>query len=637
MFLPDAILLNRPPHGNPCSDDPLPGTKAAMPPDSTHSFMLCLALTAIVTAWWLFCRPAIHQSERVLSAVLFSFAQIIGISIVLALCDSLAFGPIVGLNLAAVLAVLTASLKRPRRPQEPPRTLRGEIVVFNIAASLLCAGYVGLVLFKGWFFGPASPDDRWYHIPMAFLLRQEHGFKEVGHAIIDGYPKNFELWLHWLMELSGGERWLDVGQLPFIGLYLSAVYCLARRLQASAGAAYAASITAVFAPLLLAQLLVSHNDFALNTLLIAALAALVNWYERPTGMRAAAFGCALGLMLGMKGSALSWTAVLLPVFVAVAGKHRRFLPAAAALLLTAALGAYPYILNALRHANPFYPYALHLGALSLPGPLDPRELWPLQETAGLSPLMRLARSWLAPGQSGYGPPLGGLGVLWLAMLPAFLASLVIAIHRRDGRRVYLYVLAAVLFVATPLNFSVRFSLFIFPVGAIALFHLIEQIRDGRLLRTTAGALVLGGICITAGQGLSGYRYQIKRSGQGHAATCLQAGDPLEYRQGFAWLQEHLQPHDEVVSMVQQDLVYSIYCLWNAAVSSRVSFAEPRSPCGARTEGRTYYLIPSTKLEESSCTPSYNDPALAIAAASPPLSSPRPPTAEPAPPFHGPTY
>ena len=536
-----------------------------------------LVLQALIgLAWWRWLRrePRLAVGERLLCAALLSIAQVVGVSLLLGWLGVLAPAALIGGVLAA--GALVALLPAGALPH-PPAVARRDAAGWTAAA--LLGGLLVLTLTVVLARGVLLPDAGWdgfkYHLPMTALMRQTGGFDTgpVFNPVIAAYPKTGEIWAHWLLAVCGDDRWLPLQQVPFLALAMLAVWCAARRLGASAGAAATAGLLFAFAPVVLAQITTAYTDVVFAALVLAALALLLAASTVPSSPLALALGATLGLLGGTKYAGALLAALLFAAAVADALRRRgrRALPwlaLVAGLLLL--LGGDAYLRNWRQYGNPVFPFRTAVLGWELPGPRTGDDIFGAAEAREQGPLRPLLRSWLAIGETSHSTLYGGLGLVWVLLVPTGIASLCLAARDRDRRRLAVYGLAAVLFVATPINFRVRYALFLLGVGCLAFAHVLDRAAP----RVRAALLIAA--CAAAAIGAAQVGWPAARAltaaGSRRADLC-HAAPPAVYRPAYAWLREHAGGRT-VLTFPGPELFP--YCLWTPSVDNRVIFAEPRS-------------------------------------------------------------
>ena len=557
----------------------------------------------MLAAWWLAC-PQRSRSQRLVCTLVGFLSQIVATTQLLGLAQALTPALLFSVNAGVALAAFALSKCR-RATISLPSPLQtkwqSDITVLNVTLGLLLALILAVVTVKNALFGPATTDDRWYHIPMAFVMLQNEGFAPSGSIILDAYPKNFEMWLHWLAAGMRSGDWLDAGQYPHLLLFIASVFGISRSLGSSPGASLAGALLSCFAPVIFSQLGTSGNDIAHAGLLLAAVYAWILWREEKQPAMFLTFCAATGLVCGTKFSGPIFAGLLsLPLALdqGITTNLRvksKLLAAFATIVLC--LGGYTYLRNLTLHGNFFYPYNISLGPIVLPGPWDDQSHpWALEVTAGMTPFTRIVKSWLAVGETGYGAALGGFGFTWLLMIACLFTSAAAAGRHRDRERLLVYAVFLVVFIATPLNFSVRFALPLLGLGGIALAHSLDCACSRPLARASLLALGATVALFSVSQGTRSWAYQVQKIGHDLDSSCAAAEEPGELANAFSWVRSHAPLSGKVISLANDD-VYSMYCLWNSNLTYDVRFATPDSAYEleqvARQEKEALLFIPKS--------------------------------------------
>lgn len=583
---------------------------------------------AIGLAWWRWLRGAPSPArERLLCTALLSLAQVVGISLLLGWLGWLAPLPLIGAVLTASAGVARSAgspAPVPSRAAAPAR--RAERYGILVLASMLAAG-LGLAAARG----VLAPDPGWdglkYHLPMTALMRQTQSLDlgPVHNLVIAAYPKSGEIWAHWLLAVSGDDRWLSLQQMPFLAVALLATYCAARRLGSRAAAAGVATLLLAFAPVVLMQVTTAYTDVLLSAMVLSGVALLLAARAALSLPLALALGAALGLLIGTKFSGVTLAAVLFAALVAAVwrrqpGARRRLVVVA---VLAGGLGADAYARNLIRYGNPVFPFRANVLGWALPGPRDGESVYGIAQTAHQSAPLRLWRSWSAIGATSHSGIYGGFGLVWPFLAVALIASTLAAARRRERRRLLIYGLLALLFLLTPVHFRVRFVLFLLGAGSVALADLLD--RAGPAWRAVLiGASVV--VALTgAGQAAAAHWRALAGAATWPGDLC-QSAPPAAYRQAYAWLRRHAGGRD-VLRFRGPELFP--YCLWTPAVDNRVFFVEADDPAGLPALAAGYrrpilVLQPGTPEFEGYLataghwTVAYADPRLTVVApASPP--------------------
>jgi len=231
----------------------------------------------LFVSWWISSeqiRNSAPLATRLLQCSVLFLGQIVLTSYLLALFNQLTAPLLISINIAISFVVTVIGIRKKglQLPSGKPSffffNVKGEDNVFNLILLTLIIFLSCLTLLKGFFFGPVSTDGLWYHVPMALLMKQNHNLAPVGQIFIDAYPRNIEIWFHWILASSGSERWLDVGQLPFFFVNMLATYCIAKLLGSNESTSRAGALLSCFAPVVFSQLGTAHIDVAVSALFL---------------------------------------------------------------------------------------------------------------------------------------------------------------------------------------------------------------------------------------------------------------------------------------------------------------------------------------------------------------------------------
>jgi hypothetical protein len=574
-----------------------------------------LALHAVILAtWWRWLTPrsaGLTDAERLMCAAVLGFAQIISVSLILGWFGVLAARPLVLLVAAGSVVLLLIPLRStdanprpdagPRPASEPSaqrpagrqadRQRRGRpadervrsaaapgIARANLVLIAILLPTLVLVAVRG----VLAPNFGWdglrYHLPMTAFMAQTGGFDyPSGHnPVIAAYPKEAEIWVHWMFAFLGDDRWLGLAQLPFLVLAMLAIYAAARRLGATGAAATTGALLFACAPLVMSQVTVGYNDVFLTAVLLVAVAVVLAARQSSAPALPLSFGAALGLLMGTKFPAVLFVAVLYAAFacVALGARGRRALPGlvlAAGIALL--LGGDTYVRNWRQHDNPVYPYATEVLGVKLPGPLDEDAVYGVPQTRALPFWEPHYRSWTAFGATGESDLFGGFGAAAPVIAVILAISLVVAARRRDAPRLLLFALFALLFVLTPLNFRLRFVLYLVGLAGICLSDLLDRAAPiGRaLLLVATGAAAM----VTAVQLWPGEVEELRRLAGQRPDPCRVAPKSL-VRPAYLWMREHAPPDSSVLVFPPPEGPF-VYCLWTPTLSNRVEFADALDP------------------------------------------------------------
>ena len=398
---------------------------------------------------------------------------------------------------------------------------------------------LGLAVVNAYLHPYLFADCAIYHLP-AIHFWGERGFVHWIHMkpselfytdwFINGYPKGAELMAFVVIRATGIAGLVHLLNVWFLGLGISGVAFISRRLGVSAAGSLVAGLVFALAPVNLQQMNGTYVDSAFSSAIVALFAMLValatdGVESRQYWYRAVVFGACAGLVLGIKGSGPLPVGSVGIAAVILLGRRMRGLPVEerrqarlrlagwllVVLGVALVVGGYWYVRNVIHMGNPLYPLAVRIGSfLRLPG-LTPEFV--LNEaanipmaTAGWPDWLRVLYVW---GQGGLAHwplslcsvsgRLGGLGLIWLlGCLPAMAIS-VLPAKRTGGMAearkpaIVLLVTASFIFLLTPMHWWARYTLWLLGVGLPCLFVVLERKGSGRRHRwvsSWAGLLAL---------------------------------------------------------------------------------------------------------------------------------------------------
>lgn len=568
----------------------------------------------MLAAWWralATLRRPLTTSQRLLVAGVGYFTQIIASGIALGLVHRLTPQRHLQANLLIALALIVIAMRRGEARRSPRLTRlpvgRGVLRAINITLLVALAFVLSMTLWYGAVRMDHGYDALTYHLPMVVSMMQQHQLRPWGTymPIVFSYPKSVQLYMLWVLAFFGHDRWIDLAQLPFLPLAMLAVYCIARRLHTTRPAALAGALLFPFSPVVLMQLTTCYIDVATSAMLLAAIALLLIYAQRPNWWMWLLFSAALGMLLGTKFSAVYQVAVLLGAGLCMGRTISPAWRGLAAAPVIAAIGGETYLRNALEHSNPFHPYKVDIaGIVQFPGPWDPTKVAGLVEMAQVSPLQRIAASWAYVEHVSHTGAFGGLGLMWPVALLLIVAAIVIAVRTGPRRLLPMVALFVLLFVLTPLNFRARFVIYVLGLAGVCAAVVLSH--AGRLRRHRRPALTLAAAaCLTIPI------VTIAQVAPRHILPLLAAArDPVvaadlayqdrytlvspTHRPAYKWVHEHIGDGERVVFLRGPYPCFH-YLLWNERFSNTVRVDYDQGPDGfantlANHRG-AYFVIP----------------------------------------------
>jgi len=349
-----------------------------------------------------------------------------------------------GILLIALLAAwLAGSALKQGGEIDPPWTGVAEQRWGRSIAGLFAALY--LLLFVC---AVTAPDLSWdgnaYHLPtvqqwfQAGRVEWVEGPEPSVLRFINGYPKAAEVMSLFLCTLIHPAL-AHAFNLVYLPLGMLGIASIAHTLGAARGPSLAAGAAFLLVPINLGQSATSYVDAAFGSAVIAWLAATVRLRRLDAkwlGIEALVLGCALGQVIGIKGTGLLLGGIGTCALLGMHLSTRPSLPLRTLLggwlgvaVCALAVGGFWYVRNLAHGHNPIYPIGLTLAGVTLfPG-------YDAYAPAGAFAADGMIEHWPAPAQVaftwlqgfwhwpqsivGFDMRLGGLGFLWpLACLPA---------------------------------------------------------------------------------------------------------------------------------------------------------------------------------------------------------------------------
>jgi hypothetical protein len=341
---------------------------------------------------------------------------------------------------------------------------------------------------------PAAYDVVDYHGPMIAGILQNHTISFTDHfsPYVNFYPKTAQLLYAWQLMWSMDSHQLGTTQIPFLLLGVLSIYSLARSLGSGRLAAQSAGLLFLFFPVVIKQTTTAYVDVTQAAFFLSAL-ALATTVQKKGGLRLALVcGLAIGMLAGIKSTALLYAGMVLVYTVSYYGldsygrKPLRYLEPALILLTAVLLGSVWLRQNHTITGNPFYPIAMPelLGGFFetskewLAGQMPIDNIYGYRQTLGMDKGSLLWDS-IVEVKIGTGGAFrgydnstlfGGSGPLVVSvLLPALTAYLLTC--SRDSAYPWvlaLLIIGAVCLFLQPLSFRLRFIIGLFGLGLVVL-------------------------------------------------------------------------------------------------------------------------------------------------------------------------
>jgi hypothetical protein len=360
---------------------------------------------------------------------------------------------------------------------------KSALVLLLISASLWI-----WILTLGILLPPTDYDGLAQHLPIAAFHLQSGNLASIDtpYRGIRAYPANGSLLMAWSILIASNDTFVDLMQWPFWLLGALSIYHLARCVGATRRSAVLGTLVFTTAPIVAMQARAAYVDLMLTGLVLSALALILD-RQLPVRYVAAASGCAVGVVIGLKYVGAVNAALLLGLLVVRIGLDRRSKPRQAlgdmlaAVLPIVALGTYWYLRNWLNLGNPFWPMSVQVAGVHIfSGVWTTDSFYEAALPANLSGLPYLAQLWTVWREPtlvySADVRLGGLGPLWLTMgLPCLLFFSAQSLGRRQWARLVLSGFAVGVFLLTPANWHTRYVMASVALSGVAVALVLDQL------------------------------------------------------------------------------------------------------------------------------------------------------------------
>lgn len=331
--------------------------------------MTCLLVTLLIyfAYYYIF---STASSEIISRKILLSFvmccAQIIMTELILGLCHNLYISSLIIANLVIAFLLLLSGYRL--RKQSFLAAVKTDIDCLKQAATeakdvytvtlgiLVLATYVW-ILIAAYYLPPRGIDDLVYHLPTIFDYIQSHEIRllsvELRHHF--AFPQNAELLFMWPTIFAGNQRMADSVNIPFVFFSILTVYSLLRHFEITRKDALFASMLYALCPVVIFQAGVNYIDIIVSLFFLLSLYFSLLFHSSRKITYLFATGISIGLMLGMKYTALL---LVLPLLVLIVPglfivKKRAAIGYVALIVV---LSSWWYLRNLVVLKDPFYPY-----------------------------------------------------------------------------------------------------------------------------------------------------------------------------------------------------------------------------------------------------------------------------------------
>ncbi len=438
------------------------------------------------------------------------FAQIVLTELILGMMGKLFLSRLFMLNLLA--ALFFSSCCRYRQTALAPAGIKSEVagLLKNRVVLLLFSLIAGFAAVKG-FINLINPPFGWDNLSYHFVFPVEwlkSGTLDNPITLCDDpsmpyYPINASLFFLWFMLPLKNVFLADLGQLPFFAVSLAAVYGIARKLGASKEHAFYGAAMFVLTPNVFKQIEIAYVDVMFASVFLAGLYFLCALNEKFEWDKHFLWSVCMGLLLGIKSSAVIFGAVLVPLYALLLAKNSNHLRLKRTILYlfcfaitVLVLGGYTYIRNYLATGNPMYPAEVKiLGRLIFSGVM-PIETYRQQWTSSEFNLEKILFH-------------EGMGAqLLLIFMPLVLVSIPVALRKLKGKlgwfRLYIFCMPFalyMLFAALMPQLNLRYAYNVLGAGyAVAAYTLTLLNLPAAIVRAVVSVCALASVSEYSGHG-----------------------------------------------------------------------------------------------------------------------------------------
>ena len=331
--------------------------------------MVCLALSLLIFFSYYYLLSIFFlesKSSKILLTFVMSSAQIVMTELLLGLSHNLYLSHLIVLNLLIVfLLVPTGYLQR---KYSFLSVLKTDIIstresfsaakdVYTISLGILVLLTYAWILIAAYYLPPRGIDDLAYHLPTIFEYIQSHQIKllpvELRHHF--AFPENAELLFMWPTIFSGNQRMVDGVNIPFVFISMLTVYALLRHFDIHRKDALFSAMLYALCPVVIFQSGVNYIDIIVSLFLLLGLYFSLLFHSSRNRINLYAAGISIGLLLGMKYTAII---LVLPLqLLIVPGLFKiKWRDVACYIALIVAFCGWWYIRNLVVLKDPFYPF-----------------------------------------------------------------------------------------------------------------------------------------------------------------------------------------------------------------------------------------------------------------------------------------
>ena len=344
---------------------------------------------------------------------------------------------------------------------------------------------------------PRGFDDLTYHLPVIYeyILNQKLILLPVEYRFHVAFPMNAELLFLWPTILEGNLHFIGLVQLFYAYCGILVTYTLGRLLSISGENALTAGLLFFLTPVVLIQSGIAYIDLIIAVFFIISLYFAARFFKTGCKSCLCLAGISTGLVLGMKYTMILTVIILqILIFLGIRKNKTSFRNIIFYILLIVILSGYWYIRNIIELGNPIYPFSI----------IPSSDNFIRTDSFNIIFLFRkfveiLRRLFIL--DTGIGSLHGGFGLIfWGMALPCWFYFFIKSFFvRRIDKTIHIivwsqFIVGFIYFMLSPLEIFFRFprhSIFIIPIGMMAVSMMIEKFNANRIYRHS----MLIGCCV----------------------------------------------------------------------------------------------------------------------------------------------
>jgi len=437
-------------------------------------------------------------SDKLISAVLLFSAQIILSEMLLGILGILTPAKLLILNSLISIFLISFCLAKYKdlvtRLHTDVKIFRGFLndinspyITFLLVVILLVSIWL---LLASVILPPRGFDDLTYHLPVIYeyILNEKLILLPVEYRFHVAFPMNAELLFLWPTIFEGDLHFIGLVQLFYAYCGIVVTYALGLQLSISRKYALTAGLLFFLTPVVLIQSGVAYIDLIIAIFFITGVYFAVRFFK--AGDKSCLFlaGISTGLILGMKYTMIL-TAIILQIiiFLGVRKNKTKFCNIVYYILLILIFSGYWYIRNMIELGNPIYPFSI----------IPTSDNFIRTDSFEIIFMVRkfieiLRRLFIF--DTGIGSLHGGFGLIfWGMAIPCWIYFFIKALFTdKSDKVVHIIIWSQLLvgfiyFILSPLEIFFRFprhSIFIIPIGMLAVSKMIEKFNAHKIYRNS---------------------------------------------------------------------------------------------------------------------------------------------------------